>query len=963
MIKNELKSLLQNKLLLLVVFAIMLIPAIYAGLFLASMWDPYGDLEYLPVAVVNKDEPVTYNDTELKVGENLVDSLKKNDSLSFNFVDEETADSGLKNGTYYMVVTIPKNFSKNASSLMDDKPQQMVLDYKTNPGKNYIAMKLSESAVKEITKNITKEITRTYAENVFDSVQTIGDGFDDAVDGTEEMLDGEKKLVNGNKKITKNLNKLADSTLTFKDGSETLTEGLETYTDGVTQIDDGLNTLNDGVSSLSEEAVGGAKTLAKGAKKINTSLKDYTNGVASAKAGSKKLRANNSALIGGINTVSSGVGTLKTGSSQLLKGLKTMKGSLDTALTEDNTQSINLAANSLPTLNDNIKKLNTAVNGDGEENTGLDLSGLTTSLTSVGGNVQSAGTDLVAAGASTASAGENVKAIAGNVSGAGNDLTNASGKITTAYTALAALKQSGSLTPAQAAYVDSAMAALYDPSGASSENVAGYVLMAGSKLTSTTEQFTAAQNNLENVGTKLGSAGGSLTSAGTVLTTLSNSNLTEQVGVLKTSISQLAEGSEKLLPPSSTALKTLLGGMQSVQTALNQTQEKDGTTGLIEGMTALDTGIGTLKTGIDGKSGLKAGIKTYTGGVTTLDKGLSTLKGYNKDINSGTSALAKGSRTLATGLDGGVVKLTDGAEKLLNGSSKLVENNDTLLDGANQLSDGAGQIADGAGKLHDGSSELGEGIDSLKDGTKKLNDALGDGSKEIRDSNASENTLDMFSEPVTSKETQITKVEDNGHAMAAYMMSVGLWVGCLAFCLMYPLASYKGKFKGGLAWWASKAVVIYPLAVLMSWILIGALHIINGFNPVEFGKTLLVAGVTSVAFMSIMYFFNIAVGKVGSFIMLVFMVLQLAGSAGTYPVELSGPLVSALHKFVPFTYSVDAFRSVISGGEPITTQLTFLISLAIVFTILTIAVFCIRGEKMRRNKPTIYEWIEDEGLA
>ena len=103
MIKNELKSLLHNKLLLVVLIAIILIPSIYAGLFLSSMWDPYGDLNYLPVAVVNKDKSVVYNDETLSVGDDLAESLSENDSMAFNIVDEDTAQTGLENGTsdYY----------------------------------------------------------------------------------------------------------------------------------------------------------------------------------------------------------------------------------------------------------------------------------------------------------------------------------------------------------------------------------------------------------------------------------------------------------------------------------------------------------------------------------------------------------------------------------------------------------------------------------------------------------------------------------------------------------------------------------------------------------------------------------------------------------------------------------------------------------------------------------------------
>ena len=76
MIKRELRSLTHNKILLLVVAAITVIPFIYAGLFLKSMWDPYGSLEQLPVAVVNEDQPVEYEGQTLSIGNDMVEALK-----------------------------------------------------------------------------------------------------------------------------------------------------------------------------------------------------------------------------------------------------------------------------------------------------------------------------------------------------------------------------------------------------------------------------------------------------------------------------------------------------------------------------------------------------------------------------------------------------------------------------------------------------------------------------------------------------------------------------------------------------------------------------------------------------------------------------------------------------------------------------------------------------------------------
>ncbi len=71
MIKDEWKNLFKNKLMIVVLIAIILIPSIYTTFFLGSMWDPYGKLDNLPVAVVNEDQAVKFNGTTLHVGKDL----------------------------------------------------------------------------------------------------------------------------------------------------------------------------------------------------------------------------------------------------------------------------------------------------------------------------------------------------------------------------------------------------------------------------------------------------------------------------------------------------------------------------------------------------------------------------------------------------------------------------------------------------------------------------------------------------------------------------------------------------------------------------------------------------------------------------------------------------------------------------------------------------------------------------
>ena len=180
---------------------------------------------------------------------------------------------------------------------------------------------------------------------------------------------------------------------------------------------------------------------------------------------------------------------------------------------------------------------------------------------------------------------------------------------------------------------------------------------------------------------------------------------------------------------------------------------------------------------------------------------------------------------------------------------------------------------------------------------------------------------------------------------------------------MYPLTEYKGKLKSGTAWWASKASVLYPVALLQGILLIVLLHFIDGFTPAEMTKTVLFACLASAAFTSIMYFFNVALGKVGSFLMLIFMVVQLAGSAGTYPVEISPSFVSKIHRYLPFTYTVDAFRSTIAGGESIWKSVLVLAVITVFFTGLTILQFQFMAREKKKGKKILLDWLEERGVA
>lgn len=905
MVKQEWKSLWRNKILMIVLVFIIAIPAIYTTLFLGSMWDPYGKLDNLPVAVVNLDEPVEYEGETLNVGKKLVDKLKDDGSLCFNFTDADQAERGLKNGTYYMVITVPKNFSENATTLMDTVPKKMELDYKTNPGTNYIAMKMSETALEKIKTSVAQEVTKTYAETIFDKIGEAGDGMKDAADGAGEIYDGTEKLADGNKTISDNLKTLSEGTLTFKDGTSELKVGLSSYLDGVNQLSDGSTTLangatslltgalklNDGANSLSDGTktlTSGTATLESGAKTLESGLKTYTDGVKQANDGAAALNANSSALTAGAQQLTAGNEQLSSGSAQILGGLNQMSSTVKSGLPSEDK--ITELSGGLDTYSAAIGKMNEEL-----QNTSLPSEEELAALNAVK-------TDLT------------------------NSLTNAGDNAKSLYVLAAQLQASGDLqTAAQVKEIADSLAA---------------------NVTSAANDATAISAVFEQV-------------------TPSLSKVTE----LKNGVAELNENKELVLGGAKTAVNGMYSGLANVSYALD--------TQIIPGMSTLDGGISQVS---DGAKSLSSGLTAYTSGVAQVGSGLTQLNDNSAQLNSGAtqlssgaSQLASGAKTLDSGADelksgtmtlaDGTKTLDDGTKTLTNGFATLTANNSKLTSGANQLADGAVTLNDGAGQLYDGSITLGNGLSDLKDGANTLKTGLEDGQKTIDENKGNDAVYEMISSPVESNETKISNVENNGHAMAAYMMCVGLWVLCIAFCIMYPLTEHHGKIKSGFSWWLSKAGIAYLVALVSAYAMIGSLQLFLHFEPTELLNTFLVAGITAIAFMSILYFFNVWLGKVGSFLMLIFMVVQLAGSAGTYPIEISGDFVATIHKWLPFSYAVDAFRGTISGNGNILEVTIVLLSIAVIFTLLTIMMFNIRAKMIKNNKKGLYDFIEKCGLA
>ena len=856
MIKQEWKNILKNHWIQIVLVALILIPSIYTVVFLGSMWDPYGNSGDLPVAVVNKDKAVEYNDKKLDVGDQLVKKLKDNDSLDFHFVNSKEANKGLKNGDYYMVITIPSNFSKNATTLLDKNPKKMVLNYTTNPGTNYVASKMDDSAIAKIKAEVSASVTKTYAETIFTSIGTMSNGFAEASDGTQQLSDGMTQLEDGNKTISDNLKVLASSSLTFKDGTNTLTKGLKDYTNGVVTVNNGIYQLKTGVGTLGSATptlASGVSDLNTGAQALNKGVSDYTAGVSQALAGANQLVENNTELNAGVKALGEGAEKLVVGNQQVVDGVKKLQENLETskktmAASQDSLTQLSDGKTSLDNYATLIKTLNAS--GDAQKQ-GIASKLLTSGMSRA---------EIVAYG-----------------------LTN------------------------------------YFPVDKYKDGVASY---------------------MDSVATYT-------TGASTAINTLSSST--------KSSLNDLDAALNGGTLTDGTKIPTgLVSGTQTVQAGLNEVNAK------VNGgkYVTVDNDGNIKQVTVDSKDALVAGVQAYTAGVDSLQKGLTQIADNNTALTSGATALADGTSKLNSNvpeLTKGITALTSGVDQLATGTSTLVSNNATLMNGANQLSDGAGQISDGASKLAAGSDTLGDGIKSAADGVTTLNDALKSGAEESK-IDSTDKTTDMVATPVETSHKEISKVENNGHAMAPYMMSVGLYVTCLAFALMYPIRHGIKKAENAWKYWASKATVMYTVSTLAAIVMVTALRLINGFEPVNLGLTYLLAILVSAAFMSLVMLLSLTTGFIGDFLLLVFMIVNLGGSAGTYPLDTGPAIYKAIHKFVPYTYSVDGFRKTISMTAPsISVEIEVFAGILIVCSLLTVVYFKYKNKEDKHAIPQMFE--------
>ena len=185
--RNDIKEVFRKTNTWIIIVGLIFLPSMYAWPNILSSWDPYGHTNNIKVAVTSEDDGATVDGKELNLGNSLVEGLKSNKSLDWQFVsNKQEAEDGVRIGDYYASIVVPKNFSKDMTSVSRTEPKRATIEYTVNEKINAISPKITNSGASAIANNISKSFVETANGVIFEKLHEAGIKFEENLPSIEK---------------------------------------------------------------------------------------------------------------------------------------------------------------------------------------------------------------------------------------------------------------------------------------------------------------------------------------------------------------------------------------------------------------------------------------------------------------------------------------------------------------------------------------------------------------------------------------------------------------------------------------------------------------------------------------------------------------------------------------------------------------------------------------------------------
>ncbi|MBC3185461.1 YhgE/Pip domain-containing protein [Corynebacterium sp. zg-331] len=285
----------------LAILVVTCLPLVFGGLFVWAYYDPIGNMDKLPVALVNSDVGAQREGTTINAGQQVAEKMVDSNQLDFHLVSVEEARKGVTRGDYYFAVELPTDFSQAAVSVNSEKPHSAKLNVALYNNNGFIPTMVGNQATIIMLQAIDAELGKQISNQLLVGFNTIGEKMGQAVDGSQQLAEGSTSALDGSQRLAEGAGQLTDGSQRLTDGSGTLTEKLGEADAGAHKLAEGAGRLDDGLTRAKD----GSQQLAEGLGQLN--------------AGTERLADGAGQVSGGVDQVVDTLGTV-AGAQQRLVG-------------------------------------------------------------------------------------------------------------------------------------------------------------------------------------------------------------------------------------------------------------------------------------------------------------------------------------------------------------------------------------------------------------------------------------------------------------------------------------------------------------------------------------------------------------------------------------------------------------------------------------------------------------------
>ncbi|MDS0524057.1 YhgE/Pip domain-containing protein [Clostridium sp. SHJSY1] len=898
--KNDMRKVISNWVAIVILLGLSLLPSLYAWVNIGASWDPYSNTSGIKVGIVDLDKGSSIRGKTIEIGQNIENSLKGNNKLGWVFFDnEDSGKAAVEEGNVYATIIIPEDFSHDISTVLDSQPVKPKLEYYVNEKINAIAPKMTDSGVTTIQKQITSSFVDTAIKEVFEIFNQLGvelnnyypqiekykvklfeldekfptlyDKFDKIISTANNglvQLDSKNQDVNDMQEVLEELtNFMDDINKTFSTANENVTNNEPQIRENMALIESILSNTSKTTKELEENTVTNKPEVIND---LNNSIDDLSQLKNKLDSTATKIEQTGIDISGEIKEKTNSISNTIKDDEELLKKLKEniTNGQADT-----NAILANLISTS-DSLATQINDLNVLVDNS-FDSTDKTLK----SMETVCDNIDSI---LVLLPSQT----DSIKTQINNlINTTQNQIKNLQDK----YPSVPLGELSKTLESIQQSLNNSTTEQQIQDLIKNLTNLNTQSKKSISNLDKDLEkQKIAIDNNLS----QMAETTKTVSRVCTNLQNTINSNLPDIIKKLDSTISNLGKADTEI---------------KSYSETLSSTISNDSTT--------IGYDIKNISPKLDELKNILTDLRNKVQNHDNVEQLLS-------DLNELTFNMDTSIQKIIANLDGNILPTI---ESYLKSSAKFALDMKNIISDTNKDLDQFKNLLDSIKKNGTITVDELNNIKSKVPNVQKNLDTITEKIKEFEKTSSLEdiiNTLtkdgntegDFISQPVELNSHKIYPIANYGSAMTPFYSTLSLWVGALILTALLTTKAKNANFEvTPKEEFFGKYLFFSTFAALQGLIVCLGDIFFLGVKASQSGLLVFLGVFCSLVFSMIVYSLVSVFGNVGKATGVVFMVIQLAGSGGTFPIEVTPNFFQIVYSLLPFTYAISAMREAIGG--------------------------------------------------